>query len=227
MSRCGFWAGWRRGMQTHALGVYVALSIYMGWAFSLGCESPTNSTSACTLSVWTSGDAAPERCSQFQLIFALPRSRRSWCGLSESLCSSSAVSWALTSSSPAFGVVVLTQIIWDISWQPKFTHSAAPGPAVLICVSLCMPQACLCLLGNASCLAVRGSGWNCANPSKERKKFTFFFGWARKLWGNHRYCSVSAQSLCCWGLEPWPDPVYEDISGFLPNSSGALLTWHK
>lgn len=82
---------------------------------------------------------------------------------------SSAVSWALTNSSSAFGAVVLIRIVWDISWQPKFTHTAAPGPAVLICVSLCTPQAYHCILGNVSCLAVKGSEWNCAKPSKERK----------------------------------------------------------
>lgn len=125
---------------------------------------------------------------------------------------SCAVSWALTSSSSAFGVVVLTQIIWDLSWQPKFTRTAAPGPTALICVSLCTPQACHCILGNVSCLTLRGSDWNCAKPSKERGKkikITCFFGWERKLWGSHRYCqhlqprALYQHSPSAAVTEPW------------------------
>lgn len=151
---------------------------------------------------------------------------------------SSAVSWARSSSSSVFGVVVVTQIIWELSWQPEFTHTAAPGPAGLICASLCTPQACHCILGNVSCLAARGSDWNCAKPSKERGgNPNHLFLWLGKktlrksqvLPAPTGQCSVPAQSLCgChWALELWPDPVYEGTSGLLPASAGALLTLHK
>lgn len=173
MSRRGFWAG-RRGVWTHNSGsscsCWAALPRAGHFPQAVNPYKQHLCMHMICVNHW--------RCSpSFSRVLPCPRAG----GAGVGSVNPSAVSWALTSSSSAFRVVVLTQIIWDISWQPKFTHAAAPGPAVFICVSLCTPQACHCILGNVSRLAVRGSDWNCAKPSKERKKITCFFGWARKL----------------------------------------------
>lgn len=171
-------------------GPQPALPSCTGWTFSSGwvpAKSP--GTLAYTLP-WVHGQrcSSQERCSRWSWLLGFPSCPRA-AGTGECWVNPgaafSAKSWALTSYCTAFSAVVLTQLIWDISWQPKFAHTAASGPVVLICdPSLC--QRLIAAFWDVSYLAAKGGGWNGASPQR-KGKITCSFGWERELPANHRY----------------------------------------
>lgn len=205
MSRCGFWAGLRGGVQTHALGVYAALSSYMGWAVNPLQTSPLHAHYLCgQLEMQPQRDAA-----NFSWL-VLPKSRRSWCRLSKSLCCFLCSElgsdqlllsiWCCSSDSDHLGYQLTISI-----------HSSCCPWAS--CAYLCIPVYATGLslhFGKCFVFGCKGLTLELCKALKGEEK-THLFHWARKLWGNDRYCSVSAQSLCScrWVLESWPDPVYE------------------
>lgn len=116
-----------------------ALPSYTGWTFSSGCESPTNSTGAFAqaLSVCTIDDTASQRCTQVWADFPLcPRAEGTGVDWVSPCAVSSAESWAVTSYCTVFSVVILTELVWDITWQPKFACTAALWAS---CAYLCIP----------------------------------------------------------------------------------------
>lgn len=152
-------------------GPQPALPSCTGWTFSSGwvpAKSP--GTLAYTLP-WVHGRrcSSQERCSRWSWLLGFPSCPRA-AGTGECRVNPgaafSAKSWALTSYCTAFSAVVLTQLIWDISWQPKFAHTAASGPVVLICVSLSMPKAYRCIL-RRFLLGCKGWRLERCKPTKE------------------------------------------------------------
>lgn len=174
MYRCGFWTDQREHLYVHALGLSVELGqlcSVMQAGISSGCVSLTAQEPLC---LW---DVLALCC-----LSALPGSRRDWCGLSKSLC---CCCWEELGSDhlTLLSTVILTQLIGDISWQSKFAHTAARGPAVLICVPLCRPKALSCNLRCVSCLAVKDWDWNYGSPQR-KGNIIHSFGWQRKLCGS-------------------------------------------
>lgn len=152
-------------------GPQPALPSCTGWTFSSGwvpAKSP--GTLAHTLPCMHSRCcSSQERCSRWSWLLGFPSYPRA-AGTGEHQVNPgaafSAKSWALTSYCTAFSAVVLTQLIWDIGWQPKFAHTAASGPVVLICISLSMPKAYRCIL-RRFLLGCKGWRLELCKPTKE------------------------------------------------------------